>query len=238
MSKRPPVPLGSGFTHGLEWRLDGAHGARSDAPLVLALHGQGMTPAFFVGLLKPLLERPIRLLTPQAPLRHPIRGTQRTGPSWYAYDGDQERFRAELARTEELLTGFQREIEAELRIVPRARVLLGFSQGGYCGAYVALRQPLLFSAMVISGARVKVEILAREIEHAGRAGFAALLCHGQRDASVDPSAARSSHDALRAGGVRTALRTFDSGHALGREQVLVIRDWLDELWGLEPPGRG
>jgi predicted esterase len=191
-----------------------------------------MTPEFFVGLLKPLLDRPIRLLTPRAPLTHLLRGTQRSGPSWYEYDGNQEHFRAELGRTEAMLAGFQREVEAELQMRPRARVLLGFSQGGYCGAYVALRQPQLFSGMVISGARVKVEILSREIERAGRDGFAALLCHGLRDASVDPSAARSSYDVLRAAGVQVDLQTFDSGHALGKAQVLAIRDWLDERWRL------
>jgi predicted esterase len=229
MSKRPPHAVREGNTHALEWRLDGG-GDAHDAPLLLALHGQGMTPAFFVALLAPLLDLPVRVLTPRAPLVHPVRGTKRQGPSWYAYDGDQRRFRAELGRTERLLTRFVDETERQLQLRPRARVLLGFSQGGYCGAYVALRRSDVFGGMVISGARVKVEILADEIRRAGERGFAALLCHGERDGSVDPAAARSSRDTLQAGGVAVRLHTFDSGHTLGREQLSTIRMWLDQHW--------
>jgi len=217
----------------LPWRLDG-HGA-ADAPLVLALHGQGMTPSLFATLLLPLFSLPIHVLTPRAPRTHSVHGAQHTGPSWYAYDGNQERFRAELERTEKLLVGFVTEAETQLRLRPRARALLGFSQGGYCGAYVALRRSDLFDAMVISGARVKVEILADEIRRAGASGFAALLCHGERDASVDPQAARTSYTTLEAAGVDVQLRRFDAGHSLGSRQVTAIRDWLQGHWQLPPP---
>jgi len=173
------------------------------------------------------------VLTPQASRLQPVRGTHRSGPSWYAYDGDQERFRAELERVEGVLVRFLRETERELGLRPRARVLLGFSQGGYAGAYVALRRHDLFGGMVISGARVKVEILKDEMRGAGTAGFAALLCHGRRDTWVDMAAAQTSCDALRNAGIAVRLRTFDSGHALGRAQVTTIRDWLRELWTLD-----
>lgn len=231
-SKRPPQAVGEGETHGLVWRLDGA-GRAPDAPLLLALHGQGMTPAFFAALLAPLFDLGVRVLTPRAPLVHPVRGTQHEGPSWYAYDGNQQRFCAELERSELLLGAFVEDTERQLQLRPRSRVLLGFSQGGYCGAYVAVRRSDVFSGMVISGARVKVEILGDEIRRAGERGFAALLCHGEHDASVDPAAARTSRDVLQALGVAVELRTFDSGHALGREQVRTIRAWLVRHWGLD-----
>ena len=190
-----------------------------------------MTPDFFAGLLQPLFELPIRCVTPRAPLVHTLRGAERSGPSWYAYDGDQERFRAELERTERLLVGFLTDIEGELGLQPPARALLGFSQGGYCGAFVALRRADLFGAMVISGARVKVEFLAEEMRRAARTGFGALLCHGRRDAWVDVQRVRDSQKVLVESGVDAEMRQFDSGHAMGRTQVHAIRDWLASRWG-------
>ncbi len=229
-TRRPPPALREGTTHDLAWRLDGRGAA--DAPLLLALHGQGMLPDFFAGLLQPLFDLPIRCITPRAPFVHPLRGTARSGPSWYVYDGNQERFRAELERTEDLLVGFLADVERELEMQPRARALLGFSQGGYCGAFVALRRPDLFGAMVISGARVKVEFLAEEMRRASRTGFGALLCHGTRDASIDLQRARDSLDVLAKSGVEVEMREFESGHAVGRTQVRAIRDWLASRWGL------
>jgi len=175
-------------------------------------------------LLSPLFGMAACFLLPTAPAR-PLPGG-RTGPSWYDYDGDPQRFQRELERTERLLLDFLRAVEAQLALTPRVRFLLGYSQGGYCGAWVALRHPDRFRGMVISSARVKTEVLAEAIAAAGRLGFTALLCHGERDESVKPEAARTSRDGLAAGGVQVTLRMFDSGHALGSEQVEAIRVWL------------
>jgi predicted esterase len=133
----------------LHWRLDGA-GARPESPLVVALHGQGMDEDQFALLLQKLLRLPYRFLLPRAPWPVEMRAEQRIGWSWYAYDGDQERFRSALARTEEMLLQVLRDAEAAHGLRPRRRVLLGFSQGGYCGAVIALRHLELFHGMVVS----------------------------------------------------------------------------------------
>ncbi len=193
-----------------------------------------MERAFFAALLSPLSDLPIRVLVPQAPERTTlVHGRRRAVPSWYDYDGDPGRFQAELERSEQLITRFTGDVEGELGLRPRKRILLGFSQGGYCGAYVALRRPDLFGGMVISGARVKTEILEAEIRRAVAHDFAVLLCHGARDTSVGLQAARRSFDALRAGGLDAELRTFDSGHSMGRSQVYAIREWLEQRFGVE-----
>ncbi|UCE01639.1 MAG: hypothetical protein JSW67_10170 [Candidatus Latescibacterota bacterium] len=207
----------------LRFRMDGA-APHPDASLVLALHGQGMDQDRFAGVLEPLFTLPVRFLVPTAPLMSHSR--RFPGPSWYDYDGDQERFRTALVGVETLLLHFLQRVELEQQLAPRRRVLLGFSQGGYCGSWVALRNSDRFSAMIVSGARVKLEFLGDAIRRAGRNGFAALLCHGRNDRAVRLEAAESSRDGLTAGGVPTTLHTFDSGHTMSPEQIEAIRTWL------------
>ncbi|MFN8547155.1 MAG: hypothetical protein U0527_04075 [Candidatus Eisenbacteria bacterium] len=208
----------------LSWRLDGA--AQSpDAALIISLHGFGMNEDAFARLLHSAFSLPAWFLT----LRAPIAASginEAKGASWYDYDGDQQRFLVELARIEETLLGAVVEAEAELGLRPRARYLLGFSQGGYAGAVIALRHPERFRGMIISGARVKHEVLGPEMERAAAAGFEALLLHGERDASVALDGAKAGEAALHAAGLSVQLHTFPSGHSLGRAQVAVIRDWL------------
>jgi predicted esterase len=206
------------------WRLDGSDD--TSAPLVLCLHGMWMDEDSFAILLQSLFELPYRFLIPRGPLRVANRGVGDHASSWYRYDGDQDRFRQELLRTESLLLELLRRVEAERALAPRARVMLGFSQGGYCGSFAAVRNPDVFKGMIVSGARVKTEILEAEMRAAGPTGFRALLCHGERDPSVPPEAATGSRDALVAAGVDVELRTFDSGHAIGKRQVAVIGEWL------------
>jgi phospholipase/carboxylesterase len=209
----------------LPYRLDGA--ATDDtAPLLLCLHGQGQNEDFFAGLLRGLHDLPWNLVSLRAPFT--LEATGGAGFSWYDYDGNQERFQAELRRTDALLRAAVEAIETELGLRPRRRFLLGFSQGGYCGSYVALMNPAVFAGMVISGARVKVEILGQAMRSAAAMGFRALLCHGERDASVTREAAQSSLEGLRAAGIDVALQMFDSGHAIGRGQVTAIRRWLGD----------
>jgi predicted esterase len=214
----------------LHWRLEG--GAPSpDAPLVLALHGQGMDEDSFALLLQKLFTLPFRFLLPRAPWPVEVRRESRIGASWYAYDGDQARFQAELAKTEAMLLALLRDVETQQNLRPRSRIVLGFSQGGYCGGVLALRHSDLFQGLVVSGARIKTEILTAEIPVAAGRGFRVLLCHGWRDVSVLPEAAAASRAALVAGGVAVELQTFDSGHSLGRTQVAAIGAWLEQHFG-------
>jgi len=216
-------------SHEVRWtvpyRIDGA-AEDPEAPLVLCLHGMGMDEDFFAALLEGLFALRARFLTPRAPHPVEVRREQRIGASWYAYDGDQERFREELGRTETFVLGLLDAAEHEHGLRPRARVLLGFSQGGYCGSYIALRHPERFGGLVVSGARVKTEFLANELRVAASRGFSVLLCHGERDASVAPEAAERGRAELAAAGVGVELRSFDAGHSVGRAQVRVIGAWL------------
>lgn len=210
----------------LQWRLDGA-ATTPEAPLILALHGWGMDEDFFALLLQRAFDRPMRFVFARAPFPADAGLGARHGGSWYSYDGNQERFRDELERIEAELPAFVESVETELGIAPAKRYVLGFSQGGYCGSWTALRRSDLFHGMIVVGARVKTEWLADEMRDAAQRGFRALICHGERDRSVKPEAAERSRADLAAAGVDVELRTFDAGHSIGRTQVAAIAEWLD-----------
>jgi predicted esterase len=214
----------------LPWRVDGA-GATSEAPLVLALHGQGMHEDSFAALLRGLFDLPYRFLLPRAPWPFEVRRENRIGASWYPYDGDAQRFLEELGRTEAILLGLLRDVEAQHGWRPARRIVLGFSQGGYCGGVLAFRNLDLFHGLVVSGARVKTEVLESAMRAAAGTGFRVLLVHGRRDVAVLPEAAERSRDALRTAGVAVDLHMFDTGHVLGKLQVETIRSWLVANFG-------
>lgn len=207
------------------WRLDG-DASDPGRPLVVALHGYGMDEDFFARLLQRLIAGPARFLIPRAPMRGEIGLDAKNGASWYAYDGDQTRFRQELERLETEIPQLVADVEASAGITPCARTVLGFSQGGYGGSWVALRRPDLFRGMIVSGARVKTEWLQDEMKAAAKTGFRALLCHGEKDRSVKPEAAERSLRDLAEAGVDVEHRTFDTGHSLGRAQIGAMADWL------------
>jgi predicted esterase len=211
------------------WRLDGSPDPA--APLVVCLHGMWMDEDFFAVLLQRLFDLPYRFLIPRAPLPVASRGLGKHAASWYDYDGDQDRFRAELLRSESLLLRVLAKVETERGLVPRGRAMLGFSQGGYCGSFVAIRHPEVFRGMIVSGARVKTEFLGAQMRAAAAAGFRVLLCHGERDPAVPREAVAGSRDALAAAGVDVELRSFDAGHSLGKRQVEACGEWLRALFG-------
>jgi len=208
-----------------QWRLDG-DASDPTRPLVLAMHGYGMDEDFFARLLHKLFDGPARFLVPRAPMRGVLGLDVKNGSSWYAYDGDQTRFRQELERLEAEIPEFVADVEAAQGLAPTERYILGFSQGGYGGSWVALRRPDLFRGMIVSGARVKTEWLQEEMLAAAAGGFRALLCHGEKDRSVKPEAAERSRRDLLDAGVEVERRSFDGGHSLGRAQVSAMAEWL------------
>lgn len=209
------------------WRVDGG-ADDAEAPVVLCLHGQWMEEDFFALLLQKLHGLPFHFVTLRATYPLKVPNENKIGASWYPYDGDQKRFLEELALTEGFILSGLQTAERSLGLQPRKRALLGFSQGGYCASFLAMRNPDRFHGLVVSGARVKTEALTDEMRAAAQSGMRVLLCHGERDEAVPMSAAEKSARDLTEAGVATELRTFASGHSIGRNQVRSIGEWLME----------
>ena len=154
------------------------------SPLLVALHGQGMSAYSFHRILRHLGRRPRTLLVPEGPYPFEKRSEAgiEVGYGWYIYTGDQGAFRAHLEHSERHVVGLVKEI-CESHPIDRSRItLLGYSQGGYLAGFIALRQRDLFRGLVLASTRLKHEFLEDEI----RAGDlpATLFVHSESDPAL------------------------------------------------------
>ena len=82
-------------------------------------------------------------------------------------------------------------------------------------------------SLAVMGARVKDEVLTRELPRAKH--LSVLLTHGRKDRAVPIAMAERSRDALRAAGIDVEFRSYDSGHHVTAEQLRDLRAWLKKL---------
>jgi phospholipase/carboxylesterase len=201
-------------------------------PLVVALHGMGMNADEFAGFLEPLHELPTLLFVPEGVYPYEIHTGEGIdiGRAWYLYTGDDEEFVDSMrASGRHLLTLIDR-VESEHSVDPSRRVLLGFSQGGYFAGYMGVRAAARFKGLVVMGARVKDEVLTRELKRAE--DLSVFLLHGRKDRAVPFEFAERSRKALEDAGLDVKLKAYESGHYVTPEQVRDVKRWLRKLLGL------
>ncbi len=198
-----------------------------DGSVVVALHGQGMSPRSFARELLPAMPPGATVVLPQAPLPFEIRtagedGVRfKQGNGWYVYLGDTPEFLVEMERAEAWLRDVRAAVLAADWTLDADRVaLLGFSQGGYLAGFVGLRAPELWCRLVVAGARMKHEVLADAARHAAgdHEAFRVLAVHGEEDSGVPPGPSRASAEAIGALGVPVEFRTYaGAGHHVLRD---------------------
>jgi len=204
-------------------------GTGSPVPLLVALHGQGMSADTFRRVLRHLPPTGHARLFPEGPHPFEVRegGAIRAGHAWYIFLGDQGAFRGELERTEAHLLAVIDRIEASEGPFDRGRsVLLGFSQGGYLAGFVGARHPERFAGVVIAAARLKHEFLTTELARGGLPRF--LLLHSPEDAAIPYARAEESRDRLAAAGARVELRPHSGGHRLPPGALAELARWIEE----------
>lgn len=195
-------------------------------PLVVALHGMGMTAPEFAGLVDTLRKLPCLLFVPEGVYPYEIRTGQqmRIGRAWYLYTGDEEAFVRSMDRTGKHLNGLVKRVAKEHPVDADRVFLLGFSQGGYFAGYHAVRHWRLFRGAVVIGARVKHEVLAKELRKAK--DLELLLLHGKKDRAVPFALAEKSHAAVKEAGLSVKFRAYDSGHSITKEELADAKRWL------------
>jgi predicted esterase len=194
------------------------------APLVIALHGWGMTARAFVRWLKPGIERGgLSWWFPRGILPCEVSGAQRRriGYAWYVFDGNQERLRASMDEARAYLVALAGNARRALR--PSSISLLGFSQGGYLASYVALTRPDLFSGLVCCGGRPKSEFVddlsaARDVR--------ILIQSGAQDTSVNPELIDKGVGPLVEASLDVTSRSYDTGHTLSPEMATDAAEFL------------
>jgi phospholipase/carboxylesterase len=154
---------------------------------------------------------------------------RRTGHSWYVYTGDQAAFRRELEAGEAMLTAFVRDVAARHGLDPTRGVLAGYSQGGYLGSFVALRNREVFRGLVAIACRVKHEALTDVLPAA--AGYPVLGLHGERDRATKPAPQAESFAALRSHGLDAELVLHPGGHRLPPTEAPRVDAFVRQVLG-------
>ena len=204
-------------------------------PLVVALHGMGMSGRMLALLLNDLLDPRAAWLFPDGVYPYEIRKLDRIriGYAWYLYDGHDALFRSTLEHTEAHLLRLLDGVAARAPIDPTRAFLLGYSQGAYTGYFVGLRNPGRFAGLVAIAGRMKEEFVAEHLPDAARQ-LPVLMLHGEDDPAVLFARARATHETLLRHGFDVELRSFPKGHELGRPEIEAAREWLGARFGSAP----
>ncbi|MEM7163969.1 MAG: alpha/beta fold hydrolase [Planctomycetota bacterium] len=193
-------------------------------PLVVALHGMGMSGQSFLRVLRHLGQQCV-ILAPNGPYPFEKRAgsTIQIGYGWYIYRGDQVEFREHLERSEAFLNELVTRVANELGTDNSRTTLLGFSQGGYLAGFAALRNPDRYPGLVIASSRLKHEFLTTEL--ATRRLPRTLFLHSAADQATPLERMRDGLEQLVAHGGVAELYEHDAGHRLPPDALQHMAAW-------------
>jgi predicted esterase len=189
--------------------------AEPGRPLVIALHGRGMTARALERWLRPGIERGgVSWWIPRGILPCEVR-SRKIGYGWYVFDGDQAALRSSMDEARAYVVGLAEMARRRLR--PARITLLGFSQGGYLASYVALTRPDVFARMVCVCGRPKAEFVG---DLARARAVRVLVQTALRDPTLKPDLVARGVIPLKEAGLAVEERTYDTDHRLTTQMAL------------------
>jgi phospholipase/carboxylesterase len=216
--------------------LDAVEVANADpnALTVVCLHGYGADMRDLVPIAGELdAKRPLSWIFPDAP-----ETLEWGGKAWFPIDvaAFEEAQRSGTARDLSLreppgMKEARTELDAflkELGVPWEKLVLMGFSQGSMLAVDAALRAPKAPAGVVIlSGTFVDAKTVAGLAP--GRKGLKFFQSHGSVDPILGFQQALKLEKALGDAGWTGKLLRFEGGHAIPREALDALAEWLDAL---------
>lgn len=202
-------------------KLPKGYDDRKRYPLVLTLHGySGNLDNYFKAVLEMMPESNIILASLQAPYWIP---NARDSYRWRIPEFGPEQQEQTIQMSEDYIAGVVRSLKAKYK--PSKLYLMGYSQGGWMTFNTGLRYPKLVDGLVAFGGWVDtVRISAKQIKNANK--LKVLIVHGRNDKAVPFSAAESSRDRLRAGGIDVTFIDYDGGHDMTDEGMKKAFEWI------------
>ena len=195
-------------------------------PVLLALHGQGMSAEKFLRILLPLETVEMIVVIPEGIYPFEIRKEHalHIGYGWYLYRGDQDQFHEHLLTSEGYLLELLDQV-AKLYPVERQRsVILGYSQGGYLAGFMALRQRQRFNGLIIASARLKHEFLHNELAAGDLPDT--LFLHSEQDLATPWPRAEEGMQLLQQAGAQVDRFLHSAGHRLPEDALQFAEQWL------------
>jgi phospholipase/carboxylesterase len=201
------------------------------AGTVIWLHGLGADAHDFEPIVPLLpLERPLRFVFPNAPVRPVTINAGMRMRAWYDIDP-----RAPLAGTADIRQSAKQVrllIEQEIANgVPSRRIVLaGFSQGGVIALHLGLRyEAHLAGIMGLSTYVHDHEHLTDEISLAS-VDVPVFMAHGRHDPLIPITRAITSREALRALGYAVTWHEYAMGHQVCPQEIQDIGAWLNDVY--------
>ena len=201
------------------------------AGTVIWMHGLGADAHDFKPIVPLLeLERPLRFVFPNAPIRPVTLNGGMRMRAWYDIDlraplsGDAE-IRESAGQIAALV---QREVE---RGIPGRRIsLAGFSQGGVIALHLGLRHPeRLAGIMALSTYLHDHEHLTDEVSFAS-IDVPIFMAHGLADPMIPITRAVTSREVLRRHNYQVEWHEYAMGHQVCPEEIRDIAGWLNRIY--------
>jgi predicted esterase len=189
--------------------------AEPGRPLVIALHGRGMTERAFERWLRPGIDRGgLSWWVPRGILPCEME-QRRITYAWYVFNGDQVALKESMDEARAYLAQLAEVARRQLR--PPSITLFGFSQGAYLASYAALARPDLFPRLVCCGGRPKWEF-AKDLSRAR--GLRVLVQTGRGDRAVPPDLVARGVAPLREAGIDVTEKSYDAEHRVTAEMAV------------------
>jgi len=201
------------------------------AGTVIWLHGLGADAHDFEPIVPMLdLDRPLRFVFPNAPIRPVTINAGMEMRAWYDIDpgaplaGDAD-IRESAAQVDDLVRA---EVAAGM---PHSKITLaGFSQGGVIALHLGLRSDERFAGIMALSTYVHDhERLTGEVSFAS-VDTPIFMAHGLADPMIPIARAVTSREALRQLNYRVEWHEYGMGHQVCPEEIEHIALWLNHIY--------
>ncbi|TVQ67959.1 MAG: hypothetical protein EA360_01180 [Balneolaceae bacterium] len=196
-------------------------------PLILYLHGFGGNEKKFKKKCEPLFSFEAYHLFIQGP--YPVfdpslsKTVSNWGRAWYLYDGRRKQFIKSLELSSEFI---QEIIDNLIKFIQVEKMcVIGYSMGGYLAGYFALTRWKHVNQLIVSGARIKTEVMSEE-RWKNLSHMDVLALHGRDDETVSFENQRREIETLKSRGVRSEFRLLNQGHEFNTVVLDEIGSWM------------
>ena len=196
---------------------------------IIWLHGLGADGDDFSNILKDLAVPncdTIKLICPHAPKRPITINNGLIMRGWYDVqrpDLCEDEDTAGIKEAAEILNAYI-DHEIQIGIEPQRIIIVGFSQGGAIALYTGINRKEILAGILVLSAYLP---LANTLVQAKYPELPIAIMHGQHDPIIPLSTAEESYHLLQQAGYGNInFNCYDMAHALCRNQLNDIHDWL------------
>ena len=191
-------------------------------PLVIMLHGFGANMHDLANLAPTINSTGYLYACPNAPIPFNL-GQGHAGFGWMTPQGGSTP--DEIARSEDLLSGFFTEVMEKYAVTPGNALLLGFSQGGGMTYRCGLGQADAFAGLAALSATLPepVELDPKLPEQRSQPIFVA---HGRYDQVIAESTAYAAKNYLEGAGYSPEFHIYNMGHEISGEVLADLVPWM------------